>query len=341
VEQIQNATPDGHKGKITVAPKYFIKSESVTGNLYHGTTLSKSVLLKNLDVVQGGSPSEFGIGIYITNDRTAATYAATKNDTINKPPTLGVPKGEPHLRRIFMPSKSKILNLNEKPNKGLRNIFSEAAYLATKDERFSSTFHEGITEIGKMWNAFREGYFKLYGTPASESVVREFQQYITKSFQGQGIKIGVYKGANDITTYIAYDPKGIVDKTSALDNIQPVGYSERVVSQNKLDEITLKQLGDKVSIANYLQSSREVADTIMTQTARELAEIEASMIDELTTATRMEYDIENATADEFVNNAQNLEDTLPQRVEKDYNIKWEKQSQSPCPPIPNKIPRGL
>lgn len=347
LEQVENLaiSEPTNLEKKRLAPRYLSKNHSKV--LYHGTTLDPSVNLRNINPVEGGATAEFGLGVYLSSDKLVAINAATKLDTINKPPTLGVPRNSPNLRRVNTKNLPNIIDLNQKPIKEIKDIFAEAAFIATKDNGFSTTFFKNVKEVGLMWNKFKEGYFKHFGVPAPESVVRQFQQVVTRNFLNMGIDGGAYI-KNGVETVVIYNNKSLLEKIDDVATFdipellaEKMQYVNRLKSQVQLDSFTLEQLGDDVSVANYLQSSRELAEAFLTNTAREVAEIEAQMIDELGTALKAEYDLQNGVTDELIEGMQRTESTIKQRAENVYSTNPERASKSPCPPIPNEIPRGL
>lgn len=327
----------GFNKKTVISDKYLT---TLPENIWkHGTRLPDNVLLNKIDPVLGGSPSEFGLGVYLTRDDDVATAAALKFDTINKPPVLDVPKGLPHIQTVNTGRLKNVLNLNAPiPRGGIRTMLQQAATYATKNQQFAEGLLDGVQEFGGVWNAFRKKYYQFFGTPASEGVVRNFQQYVTQSFRNLGIDAGYYN-KNGVETLVVYSNNklGISDYK---ENIYfPDSMEVALKAQAELDNSTLIQMMDDVSKANYLNSNRELAEYFLHQHGKNLAEVQGEMLDNLDATLDAEVRLARDIEETKLKALNDAEQNLPDRTVNDYTIK--SLDDSPCPPMPPKFMKGL
>jgi hypothetical protein len=328
-DSVPNNTGSGIKG--TIPPSKFKDGLSEVWN--HGTRLDNKTPINSIDPIKGGSPSEFGLGVYLTSSKDVADAAARKFDPTNRPMIL-TKQGGAEVRKVNTSRLENVLDLNETPSATITNTFKLAAFRATNgNSSFAKSAFSNSKDIGSMWNRFREDYLNFFKQSASELEVRKFQQEVSNMLLDLGVDGGYYsKGGID--TFVVYNNKKLIDnggvKIKATNSIE-----EAFESQRFLDKVTETQLGDNVSKANYLQSKRNLVDWVLNTTNRRLAENYAQVIKNTEILEDTEYLLRKGVEEDKLKRITDVEVNSPTRVLDDFGQDVKKANNTPCLPLPS------
>lgn len=226
----------------------------------HGT--ASHVDLRRVDTVKGGSPSEFGLGVYLTDDIDTAFAAGTKGDLPNRPfVSARQVHSQPLMHKIDVSRVDNVLDGEEKLGRGFRKMWEDAAdgALVEVAKQSPGTLKPGerIT-FQQMFDDFQIQYYQKFGTPPTAETVRRFQQKLTTSLTDAGVE-GMHVNRNGVRTMVVYKPEALkVIETSNIKRTNKL--SESLESRRYLDKRVHQQLGDDVTKADYAVSRKRWLD---------------------------------------------------------------------------------
>lgn len=151
----------------------------------HGS--ASSVGIRERDILNGATPSEFGLGTYLTTSQDVADQAAYALRQSNRPPRPDSVEGAPYRTTVDTTRLTKVLNLNDAPGVDVQNIFAKARKSVGLDG-----FDNTSKRVADMWNQFDVDYANKFNGKVSESVKREFQQKVLLNLQQFGYDGGIF-----------------------------------------------------------------------------------------------------------------------------------------------------
>lgn len=251
----------------------------------HGS--ASPVGIRERDILNGGTPSEFGVGIYLTQDQKVADQAAYAIRQSNRPPRPDSVDGAPYRTTVDAQKLIKVLKLSDPPKSDVRNIFYEARKsLGLGDDTTS-------TRVADMWNQFDRDYFSKFGNKPSESMKREFQQKVLIGLQKANYDAGIYYGTRG-KTLVVYQPHklGVVGANTPLET---PSLTKQYEARAWLDNYTFTEMGDDVTRSHALQSRLAYESKALQDTSEVLVEEQFKQGEIMEGMVRLEDELEGIT----------------------------------------------
>ena len=161
-------------------------SVPMEGNWFHGT---RQTNISNVNY-HWGTPHEYGVGLYLTNDMDYANVAARASRVPNNPvpgTTRLNPAGTGAVLRVQLDANTGILDASTEVDDSLLDVFYRSAKsifgskLAT---RLLSDLPE--TEVGNAWLEARRLYAEMFNSPVPEVKFREFSREVSERLSQRG-----------------------------------------------------------------------------------------------------------------------------------------------------------
>lgn len=247
----------------------------------HGS--SAPVGIRERDILNGATPSEFGLGIYLTKNQDVADQAAYAIRQSNRPPRPDSIEGVPYRTTVDAEKLVKVLDLTQAPKADVRGIFDQAR------KTFNLGDDNTSTRVADMWYQFDKDYFSKFGNKPSESMKREFQQKVLIGLQKNNYDAGKY---ND--TLVVYLPHklGVVGENVPLET---PSLTKQYEARAWLDNQTFKNFDNEVTRSHALQSDLAYKSRVLQDTSEVLVEEQFKQGEMLDNIVRLEDELEGIT----------------------------------------------
>lgn len=232
--------------------------------------------IRERDILNGATPSEHGLAIYLTKDQDVADQAASALAQSNRPPRPDSQPTVPYRVTVTTDKLIAPLDLNAKPSATIKKIFNDAA----NSVGLPSKYADKVTTNSKLWDDFKIQYHEQIGQ-VPESVNREFQQKVLIGLQKAGYDSGHYVDASGKVHLVVYQPHKLGVNGSPI-TLDTPSINKQAEARAWLDEYTFKSNPSEVTHVNSVRSRMQhqtqslhvQAEALATERAKQLELIE-------------------------------------------------------------------
>lgn len=278
----------------------------------HGS--ASEVGIREVDILSGGTPSEFGLGVYLSRNQDVADQAASAMPQMNRPPRPDVDDGVPYRITVDTSKLTKPLLLDKFPDGKVMDVF-EAAYksaVGNNDLPKSKIIYEQIP-TSEVWDLAEEVYFQRTGSKMPELQKRNFQQKVLLGLQNLDYDSGLFNGKYE-QTLVVYQPH----KLSPVGEIVPIetpSITKQLEARKWLDDNSFRNSPTDQGQVRALQSQVEFESKVK----QNLSEILAEELDKqgktFETLIKSQDDLEQTVYKETQDRISDLENNVIKSVE--------------------------
>jgi hypothetical protein len=262
-----NSMDDWLIGKLP--PTEFTKQNSEMTLWYHGT--SSSVPIPDMDILKGATPSEYGLGVYLTKNENVADQAALALPQINRPPRPESVDTVPVRYTVDTSRVTRLFDLDAPMPKDIDELFYQTTVSIFGKNVADDAFRQSTTNVKlrQAWDSVRDSVYNVAGTPASEKQIREFQQIILEGFKERDVQAGLLKNG-DNPVLVVYNPK-LLTPSNAPQKLPAPPYIKQFEARGWLDKLTRQTEPSNSNIHNAMQSNLDYAEQATREAAENLA----------------------------------------------------------------------
>ena len=263
-----NSMDDWLIGKLP--PTEFAKQNSDMTLWYHGT--SSSVPIPDMDILKGATPSEYGLGVYLTKNETVADQAALAFPQINRPPRPESVDTVPVRYTVDTSRITRLFDLDAPMPKDIDELFYQTTVSIFGKNVADDAFRQSTTNVKlrQAWDSVRDSVYNVAGAPASEKQIREFQQIILEGFKERDVQAGLLKSGTDNPVMVVYNPK-LLTPSSVPQKLPAPPYIKQFEARGWLDKLTRQTEPSNSNIHNAMQSNLDYAEQATREAAENLA----------------------------------------------------------------------
>ena len=262
-----NSMDDWLIGKLP--PTEFTKQNSEMTLWYHGT--SSSVPIPDMDILKGATPSEYGLGVYLTKNENVADQAALALPQINRPPRPESVDTVPVRYTVDTSRVTRLFDLDAPMPKDIDELFYQTTVSIFGKNVADDAFRQSTTNVKlrQAWDSVRDSVYNVAGTPASEKQIREFQQIILEGFKERDVQAGLLKNG-DNPVLVVYNPK-LLTTSNVPQKLPAPPYIKQYEARGWLDKLTRQTEPSNSNIHNAMQSNLDYAEQATREAAENLA----------------------------------------------------------------------
>jgi hypothetical protein len=262
-----NSMDDWLIGKLP--PTEFTKQNSEMTLWYHGT--SSSVPIPDMDILKGATPSEYGLGVYLTKNENVADQAALALPQINRPPRPESVDTVPVRYTVDTSRVTRLFDLDAPMPKDIDELFYQTTVSIFGKNVADDAFRQSTTNVKlrQAWDSVRDSVYNVAGSPASEKQIREFQQIILEGFKERDVQAGLLKNG-DNPVLVVYNPK-LLTPSNAPQKLPAPPYIKQFEARGWLDKLTRQTEPSNSNIHNAMQSNLDYAEQATREAAENLA----------------------------------------------------------------------
>lgn len=267
VARPNSTTDDWIVGKFP--PTEFAKKNSEMTLWFHGT--SSSVPIQELDILKGATPSEYGLGVYLTKNEAVANQAALALPQINRPPRPESIDLTPVRYTVDTSRVTRLFDLDAPMPKDIDELFYQTTVSIFGKNVADDAFRKSTTNVKlrQAWDTVRDSVYNVAGTPASEKQIREFQQVILEGFKELDVQAGLLKGGDNVVL-VVYNPK-LLTPSGVPEKLPTPPFIKQYEARSWLDKLTRNIEPSNSNIHNALQSNLDYAEQATREAAESLA----------------------------------------------------------------------
>lgn len=250
-------------------PTEFAKKNSEMTLWFHGT--SSSVPIEDMDILRGATPSEYGLGVYLTKNETVADQAALALPQINRPPRPESIDLTPVRYTVDTSRVTRVFDLDAPMSKDIDELFYNTAVSIFGKNIADDAFRQSTTNVKlrQAWDSVRDSVYNVAGAPASEKQLREFQQVILEGFKDLDVQAGLLK-SGDNPVMVVYNPK-LLTPSGVPEKLPAPPYIKQYEARGWLDKLTRQTEPSNSNIHNAIQSNLDYAEQATREAAESLA----------------------------------------------------------------------
>jgi hypothetical protein len=262
-----NSMDDWLIGKLP--PTEFAKQNSEMTLWYHGT--SSSVPIPDMDILKGATPSEYGLGVYLTKNENVADQAALALPQINRPPRPESVDTVPVRYTVDTSRVTRLFDLDAPMPKDIDELFYQTTVSIFGKNVADDAFRQSTTNVKlrQAWDSVRDSVYNVAGSPASEKQIREFQQIILEGFKERDVQAGLLKNG-DNPVLVVYNPK-LLTTSNVPQKLPAPPYIKQFEARGWLDKLTRQTEPSNSNIHNAMQSNLDYAEQATREAAENLA----------------------------------------------------------------------
>lgn len=262
-----STTDDWVVGKLP--PTEFAKKNSEMTLWFHGT--SSSVPIEDMDILKGATPSEYGLGVYLTKNETVADQAALALPQVNRPPRPESIDLTPVRYTVDTSKVTRVFDLDAPMPKDIDELFYNTTVSIFGKNVADDAFRQSTTNVKlrQAWDAVRDSVYNVAGAPASEKQIREFQQVILEGFKDLDVQAGLLK-SGDNPVMVVYNPK-LLTPAGVPEKLPAPPYIKQYEARSWLDKLTRQTEPSNSNIHNAIQSNLDYAEQATREAAESLA----------------------------------------------------------------------
>ena len=251
-------------------PTEFAKQNSDMTLWYHGT--SSSVPIPDMDILKGATPSEYGLGVYLTKNENVADQAALALPQINRPPRPESVDTVPVRYTVDTSRVTRLFDLDAPMPKDIDELFYQTTVSIFGKNVADDAFRQSTTNVKlrQAWDSVRDSVYNVAGAPASEKQIREFQQIILEGFKERDVQAGLLKSGTDNPVMVVYNPK-LLTPSSVPQKLPAPPYIKQFEARSWLDKLTRQTEPSNSNIHNSMQSNLDYAEQATRDAAENLA----------------------------------------------------------------------
>jgi hypothetical protein len=250
-------------------PTEFAKKNSEMTLWFHGT--SSSVPIEDMDILRGATPSEYGLGVYLTKNETVADQAALALPQINRPPRPESIDLTPVRYTVDTSRVTRVFDLDAPMSKDIDELFYNTVVSIFGKNIADDAFRQSTTNVKlrQAWDSVRDSVYNVAGAPASEKQLREFQQVILEGFKDLDVQAGLLK-SGDNPVMVVYNPK-LLTPSGVPEKLPAPPYIKQYEARGWLDKLTRQTEPSNSNIHNAIQSNLDYAEQATREAAESLA----------------------------------------------------------------------
>jgi hypothetical protein len=267
VARPNSTTDDWVVGKFPATE--FAKKNSEMTLWFHGT--SSSVPIQEVDIFKGATPSEYGLGVYLTKNEAVADQAALALPQANRPPRPESIDLTPVRYTVDTSRVTRIFDLEAPMPKDIDELFYQTTVSIFGKNVADDAFRQSTTNVKlrQAWDSVRDSVYNVAGTPASEKQIREFQQVILEGFKDLDVQAGLLKGG-DNPVLVVYNPK-LLTPSGVPEKLPNPPFIKQYEARSWLDKLTRNTEPSNSNIHNAVQSNLDYAEQATREAAESLA----------------------------------------------------------------------
>lgn len=233
----------------------------------HGS--ASPISIREVNLQTGGTPSELGLGVYLTKSDDIAEQAALGIPQANRPPRPDVVDTVPYKITVDVSKLGEVIDLNKPAPTVLRQYLKEYTKQVVGKYVAETVFSNTKLPMKEVWNKIREVFFDLNGYTISEVKNRELQQFIHNVLVRSNIDAG-YVETPKGTMLVVYNPQKLQVFGNATP-LEPPTINQQLSARAWLDHQTNEMLPDPVNLDNAQQSKFKFINQVTQDTAEKLS----------------------------------------------------------------------